>query len=79
METKGKFTRNGEEADMDIYMTILITILAIAAYLGVAWRLYHARDEREWRALLDRYADREQAKETFSRRYSPDRPQSKVK
>jgi hypothetical protein len=40
----------------------LIAILALAALVGVAWYLPRARTERRWRAALERYVEREQAK-----------------
>src|SRR4029453_18943943 len=42
----------------------LVTVLALAALVGVAWYLPRARTERQRWAALDRYADQEQAKAT---------------
>ena len=40
----------------------LVAVLALAALVGVASYLHRARTERQWRAALDLYAEREQAK-----------------
>jgi hypothetical protein len=40
----------------------LAAVLALAALAGVAWYLPRARAERQWRAVLDRYAEQQQAK-----------------
>jgi protein-S-isoprenylcysteine O-methyltransferase Ste14 len=44
----------------------VVAALGFAALVGVAWYLAHARAESRWRAVLDRYAEREQAKRTYS-------------
>jgi hypothetical protein len=46
----------------------LVTILALAALVGVAWYLPRARAEEKWRAALEYYAEQEQAKGTSPRR-----------
>jgi carbon storage regulator CsrA len=42
--------------------------LALAALLALGWYVSRARADRRWRAVLDRYADQEQAKRGHSRR-----------
>ena len=54
----------------------LAAVLAVAALVGITWYLSRARAERRWRAALDAYAEREQAKRTNSRRNFHARPQS---
>jgi uncharacterized membrane protein YqjE len=54
----------------------LAAVLALAALVGVTWYLSRARAERRWRAALDAYAIKEQAKRTYSRRNFHARPQS---
>ena len=54
----------------------LAAVLALAALVGITWYLSRARAERRWRAALDAYAKREQAKRTHSRRNFHARPQS---
>ena len=54
----------------------LAVVLALAALVGITWYLSRARAERRWRAALDAYAEREQAKRTNSRRNFHARPQS---
>jgi small-conductance mechanosensitive channel len=54
----------------------LAAALAIAALVGITWYLSRARAERRWRAALDAYAEKEQAKRTYSRRNFHARPQS---
>ena len=50
-------------ADAPAYRAVsLVEILALAALAGVAWYLPRARAERRWRAVLDRYAEQEQAR-----------------
>jgi hypothetical protein len=44
----------------------LVEILALAALAGVAWYLPRARTERQWQAVVDRYAEQELAKGTYS-------------
>jgi hypothetical protein len=44
----------------------LLAVLALAALVGVAWYLSRARGERQWRAALDRYAEQELAKGTYT-------------
>ena len=39
----------------------LVAVQALAALAGVVWYLPRARAERRWRAVLDRYAEQEQA------------------
>jgi membrane protein YdbS with pleckstrin-like domain len=43
----------------------LVAVLALAALVGITWYLSRARADRRWRAALDRYAEREQAKRTY--------------
>ena len=40
----------------------LVAVTAVAAVVGIAWYLSHARAERRWWAAMDRYADQELAK-----------------
>ena len=54
----------------------LAAALAIVALVGITWYLSRARAERRWRAALDAYAEKEQAKRTYSRRNFHARPQS---
>jgi 4-amino-4-deoxy-L-arabinose transferase-like glycosyltransferase len=66
----------------------LAAVVAVAALVGIPWYLARARVDRErqvamdvraerrWRAALNRYAEREQAKRTNSRRNVHARPQS---
>jgi hypothetical protein len=54
----------------------LAAVLALAALVGITWYLSRARAERRWRAALDAYAEKEQAKRTYSRRNLHARPQS---
>ncbi len=54
----------------------LAAALAVAALVGITWYLSRARAERRWRAALDAYAEKEQAKRTYSRRNLHARPQS---
>ena len=54
----------------------LAAVLALAALVGITWYLSRARAERRWRAALDAYAEKEQAKRTYSRRNFHARPQS---
>ena len=54
----------------------LAAVLALAALVGITWYLSHARAERRWRAALDAYAEKEQAKRTNSRRNLHAGPQS---
>jgi fatty-acid desaturase len=51
-------------------------VLVLAALVGITWYLSRARAERRWRAALDAYAKREQAKRAYSRRNFHARPQS---
>jgi hypothetical protein len=46
----------------------LAVVLAVAALVGITWYLSRVRAERRWRAALDVYAKKEQAKRTNSRR-----------
>jgi hypothetical protein len=41
---------------------LLVAGLVLAAIVGIKWYLLHRRAGRRWRALLDRYADLEEAK-----------------
>jgi hypothetical protein len=43
---------------------LLAAILALAALVGITWYLSRFRAERRWRAALDAYAEKEQAKRT---------------
>ena len=45
----------------------LVVVQALAALLGVTWYLPRVRTERRWRAALDLYGEREQAKATSPR------------
>jgi len=54
----------------------LAAVLALAALVGITWYLSRARAERRWRAALDAYAKREQAKRTYPRRNFHACPQS---
>ena len=54
----------------------LAAVLALAALVGVTWYLSHVRADRRWRAALDAYAEKEQAKRIYSRRNSHAHPQS---
>ena len=54
----------------------LAAVLALAALVGITWYLSRARTERRWRAALDAYAEKEQAKRTYSRRNFHARPHS---
>jgi hypothetical protein len=56
----------------------LVEILVLAALVGAAWYLFRAHAEGRWRAALDRYIEREEAKIIHSRRKPHARPQSKV-
>jgi hypothetical protein len=40
----------------------LAAVLVLAALVGITWYLSRVRAERRWRAALDAYANREQAK-----------------
>ena len=62
-----------------ISAVLLVAVLALAALAGVAWYLPRARAEWRWRAVLDRYAEQEQAKRTYSRRNVHARPQSQAR
>jgi hypothetical protein len=55
----------------------LAAVLAVAALVSITWHLARVRAERRWRAALDGYAEKEQAKRTNSRRNFHGRPQSK--
>ena len=57
----------------------LVAILALAAVGGITWYLSRDRAERRWRVALDRYAEREQAKRTHSRRRFHARSQSQAR
>jgi hypothetical protein len=57
----------------------LVAVLAVAALVGITWYLSRAHADRRWRAALDRYAQQEQAKRTYSRRNSHARPQSQAR
>ena len=54
----------------------LVVVLAVAALVGITWYLSLVRADRRWRAALDVYAEKEQAKRTNSRRNSHASPQS---
>jgi hypothetical protein len=54
----------------------LAAVVALAALAGITWYLSRVRAERRWRAALDAYAEKEQAKRTYSRRNFHARPQS---
>jgi len=42
----------------------LAAVLAVAALVGITWYLSRVRADRRWRAALDVYAEKEQAKRT---------------
>jgi hypothetical protein len=46
----------------------LFAVLAPAALLSLMWYVSRARTGGRWRAALDRYVEREEAKRTYSRR-----------
>src|SRR5690349_5294422 len=54
----------------------LAAVLALAAVVGITWYLSRARADRRWRAALDVYVEKEQAKRTNSRRNFHAGPQS---
>ena len=54
----------------------LAAVLAVAAFVGITWYLSRVRADRRWRAALDVYAEKEQAKRTNQRRNFHARPQS---
>jgi hypothetical protein len=51
-------------------------VVGLAALVGITWYLSRSRAERRWRAALDVYAEKEQAKRTYSRRKFHAGPQS---
>jgi hypothetical protein len=54
-------------------------VLAVAALAAIAWYVLRARADRRWRAALDRYVEREQAKRTHSQRNLQADPQSQAR
>jgi membrane protein YdbS with pleckstrin-like domain len=62
-------------ADSAWRAVLLAAVLALAGLVGITWYLSSVR-ERHWRAALDAYAEKEQAKRTNSRRNFHARPQS---
>jgi hypothetical protein len=48
-------------------MTALVPILTLAALAGGTWHVFRARAARRRRAALDRFAERELAKEASSK------------
>ena len=54
----------------------LAAVVALAALVGITWYLSRALAERRWRAALDAYAAKEQAKRTYLWRNFHARPQS---
>jgi hypothetical protein len=62
-------------ADSAWRAVLLAAVLALAGLVGITWYLSSVR-ERRWRAALDVYAEKEQAKRTNSRRNFHARPQS---
>jgi hypothetical protein len=46
----------------------LVAVLALAGLVGIMWHASRVRADRRWRAVLDRYAQQEEAKGTNSRR-----------
>jgi hypothetical protein len=52
-----------------------VPLVGVVALAGITWCVSHARADRRWRAALDRYAEQEQAKRTYSWRDSHARPQ----
>jgi 4-amino-4-deoxy-L-arabinose transferase-like glycosyltransferase len=57
----------------------LAAVLVLAVVAGVVWYFSRSRADRRWRAALDRYAELEQAKRTFSRRNPHARPQPQAR
>jgi hypothetical protein len=57
----------------------LAAVLVLAALVGITWYLSRVRADRRWRAAMDRYAELEQAKRTYSRRNFHARPQSQAR
>ena len=57
----------------------LVAVLALAALVGITWYASRARTDRRWRAALNRYAKRELAKRSNSRRNPHARPQSQAR
>ncbi len=45
----------------------LVAVLGLSVLVGLAWYVSRARADRRWRGALDRYAERELAKETLHR------------
>lgn len=56
---------------------LLAATLALAAFAGVTWQQARAHADVRWRAALDAYAEREQAKRTSLRGESHAGPRSK--
>jgi hypothetical protein len=46
----------------------LVAVLALAALTSITWYVFRARADRRWRAALERFAAREMATETHSRK-----------
>jgi 4-amino-4-deoxy-L-arabinose transferase-like glycosyltransferase len=63
-------------ADSALRAVSLVAVLALAALVSITWYRARVRAEKRWRAALDGYAEREQAKRTNSRRNFHARPQS---
>ena len=58
---------------MAIQLSLLVfAVLALTATMGIYW-LARARAGRRWRAVLDAYVEREQAKRTYSGKNLPAR------
>jgi hypothetical protein len=57
----------------------LVMVVALTALAGILWQEHRVRADRRWRAVLDRYAEMEQAKWTYSRRRSHAGSQSQVR
>jgi Tfp pilus assembly protein PilO len=57
----------------------LVGVLALAVLAGMTWYASRVRAEWRWRAALDRYAEQEEAKNTYSRRNLHARPQSQAR
>jgi hypothetical protein len=56
-----------ESNEVHMNAVLLVGVLALAALAGVAWYLPRARAQRRWLAVLDRYAEQEQARGTQPR------------
>jgi hypothetical protein len=57
----------------------LVGVLALAVLAGMTWYASRARADWRWRAALDRYAEQEEAKNTYSWRNPHARAQSQAR